>query len=145
MKKSHQNFCHNQRLLLTALLCLTLIATPSLTCERKKLCHHKKFYEHNFIRGTPKHLYPCPDTEFLQHIPAGYTAETHSVTTEDGYVLKVFRVTMDSCANNPHRRIILIQHGVMSAADAFVINHPDKALGFVLAQQCYDVWLYDTK
>ena len=32
-------------------------------------------------------------------------------------------------------------HGLLGSSDAFIINDEDKALAFVLANRCYDVWI----
>ena len=36
---------------------------------------------------------------------------------------------------------ILLMHGLLSSSDAFIINDENRALGFVLANRGYDVWL----
>ena len=32
-------------------------------------------------------------------------------------------------------------HGLLGSSDTFIINDEDKALAFVLANRCYDVWI----
>ncbi|KAL1437622.1 hypothetical protein MTO96_048769 [Rhipicephalus appendiculatus] len=81
----------------------------------------------------------------------GYPVEEHTVTTDDGYVLRVQRIphersntaqrttnyTVDSEGKTP----VLVLHGTaMSSAD-FVLNFPHQSLGFLLADAGYDVWL----
>ncbi|XP_034176571.2 gastric triacylglycerol lipase [Osmia lignaria lignaria] len=75
----------------------------------------------------------------------GYPFEIHKIITEDGYILEIHRI--------PHGRInyktnftskkhsILIQHGLASSSADWILLGPDKALGFVLADAGYDVWL----
>lgn len=36
---------------------------------------------------------------------------------------------------------ILLMHGLLGSSDSFIINDENKALGFVLANRGYDVWL----
>ena len=36
---------------------------------------------------------------------------------------------------------VLMQHGIIDSADGWVMNHPEKAPAFVLANKGYDVWL----
>ena len=65
--------------------------------------------------------------------------EDHSVTTEDGYILHLFRI------NDPKveklGRPILMLHGIMDTAKCFIFNYPEKAPAVVLARAGYDVWL----
>jgi lysosomal acid lipase/cholesteryl ester hydrolase len=68
------------------------------------------------------------------------TLEEHSVTTDDGYVLKMFRVTHDSFANKT-KAPVLFMHGVDDSADCWIINEAESAPAFVAARSGYDVWL----
>ena len=36
---------------------------------------------------------------------------------------------------------ILLQHGIIDSAEAFIVNHENKAPAFYLAEKGYDVWL----
>ncbi|XP_017859946.1 PREDICTED: lipase 3 [Drosophila arizonae] len=73
----------------------------------------------------------------------GYPAETHEVVTEDGYVLNMFRIPYSpKLANgNAQRPAVLIQHGLFSCSDCFLLNGPDNALAYNYADAGYDVWL----
>lgn len=73
---------------------------------------------------------------------AGYKFECHEVTTEDGYILKVFRIMGASTAP---KGVVLLQHGVMGLADQWIYNYVDKAPAFVLAKAGYDVWLGNSR
>ena len=68
--------------------------------------------------------------------------DSHVLTTEDGYILKLFRVyprtwSEDALKNRP---VILLQHGLMSSAEAFAMNGKNS-LAILLAEEGYDVWL----
>ncbi|KAK7086819.1 hypothetical protein SK128_012796 [Halocaridina rubra] len=39
------------------------------------------------------------------------------------------------------QRVVFLQHGVLCSSADFVMNDPDQALGFVLADLGYDVWI----
>ncbi|PSN34873.1 Lipase 3 [Blattella germanica] len=72
----------------------------------------------------------------------GYPAETHTVTTEDGYVLQMHRIPHGK--NQPpdeSRPPVLVQHGLMSSSADWVIMGPGIAIGYLLADAGYDVWL----
>lgn len=56
----------------------------------------------------------------------GYKSEEHTVTTEDGYILTVFR-----CYKNLEtiKKVVILHHGTVSSSDDFVMNIPSQALG----------------
>ncbi|XP_069960382.1 lipase 3-like isoform X2 [Cherax quadricarinatus] len=43
------------------------------------------------------------------------------------------------------RRVAFLQHGVFSSSADFVVNDPDQALAFILADEGYDVWIGNTR
>lgn len=80
----------------------------------------------------------------------GYTCETHTITTKDGYILNIFRIVKSSKGidnateedtNNKTRPVVLMMHGLLSSSDGWVINGPSDALAFNLVDKGYDVWL----
>ncbi|XP_034114669.1 lipase 3-like [Drosophila albomicans] len=73
----------------------------------------------------------------------GYPAEHHHIVTEDGYIVGVFRIPYSHKLQNQneYRPIVLIQHGLTSCSDAWVLNGPDDGLPYLLADAGYDVWL----
>lgn len=72
----------------------------------------------------------------------GYPTETHTVTTEDGYILTMFRITKGiKCNGDVKKTPVVMMHGVMDSSDAFIISGPDSGLGYVLADECYEIWL----
>ncbi|KAG1685156.1 hypothetical protein DVH05_009703 [Phytophthora capsici] len=77
----------------------------------------------------------------------GYVAETHNVTTADGYILTVHRLPksydesqsgQDAAVDKP---AILVQHGLLDSSFSWVCNFRNQSLAFVLADAGYDVWL----
>lgn len=57
----------------------------------------------------------------------GYAAETHEVTTEDGYILTIFRC--NSKKPMPHRKkSVILQHGIVDSSDTFCL-YPSQSLG----------------
>ncbi|XP_068148595.1 lipase 3 [Drosophila tropicalis] len=73
----------------------------------------------------------------------GYPAETHEVTTEDGYVLTLFRIPYSPKLKNQNaqRQPVFLQHGLFSNSDCFLCSGPDNSLAYLLADAGYDVWL----
>jgi lysosomal acid lipase/cholesteryl ester hydrolase len=66
----------------------------------------------------------------------GYPAEQHDVLTKDGYI-----ITMHRIAKPNSKKLILLQHGLMDSSSTWVINFANQSLGFILADNDYDVWL----
>ncbi|EFN81912.1 Lipase 3 [Harpegnathos saltator] len=72
----------------------------------------------------------------------GYPAEEHNVITEDGYNLKIHRIPDSPLSNNKkNKKVVFLQHGIISSSDSWVLFGPGKDLVFLLADQGYDVWL----
>lgn len=83
------------------------------------------------------------DTEdFIKHL--GYPCETHVVTTEDGYVLKMFRIPFGKVQGRRcavPRPPVLLQHGLLCSSDDWVVNHENQSLAYILADAQFDVWI----
>ncbi|KDR10945.1 Lipase 3 [Zootermopsis nevadensis] len=72
----------------------------------------------------------------------GYPVEKHVVQTEDGYLLTHFRIPHGrSGATTRGGRPVILQHGILSASDIWILMGREKSLGFILADAGYDVWL----
>lgn len=76
----------------------------------------------------------------------GFKFEEHSIVTNDGYILRLFRIPGHEHEPNQHsgREIkspIMLQHGFADSADAFIMNTVDKAPAFMASRAGYDVWL----
>lgn len=75
----------------------------------------------------------------------GYDIETHYVTTSDGYILTMFRIPNgkngakigDSLRGKPP---VLLQHGLLDSSFTWVSNFEEQSLGYILADQGFDVW-----
>lgn len=64
----------------------------------------------------------------------GYPAQTHEVTTEDGYMLTVFRIPSTGPA-------VFLMHGLFCSADDFITAGTESGLAYLLAKEGFDVWL----
>ncbi|KAI1282160.1 Lipase member M [Halotydeus destructor] len=85
----------------------------------------------------------------------GFIAESHYVTTEDGYILTVHRI-VNPDFRGQELKPVLMQHGLLASSVDFIINSPDgylndiettpsNNLGFVLAKRGFDVWLGNSR
>ncbi|XP_068082721.1 lipase 3 [Anabrus simplex] len=71
----------------------------------------------------------------------GYPAESHTVVTEDGYILTLHRIPYGKKSSaKANRPPVLIQHGIISSSVEWLIMGPEKSLGYILADAGYDVW-----
>ncbi|CAH1378794.1 unnamed protein product [Tenebrio molitor] len=81
--------------------------------------------------------------DVLSSVPAmverhGYNIKKHSATTDDGYILTVFRVT--SKDKEPTKAPVFVQHGIVTNSANWV-DISNRSLAFRLADEGYDVWL----
>ncbi|KAL6279675.1 hypothetical protein ACE6H2_016556 [Prunus campanulata] len=75
-----------------------------------------------------------------------YACEEHKVTTADGYVLGLQRIPAGRSSNETAAKLpVLLQHGLLMDASAWLLNEPDKALAFILADKGFDVWLANAR
>jgi lysosomal acid lipase/cholesteryl ester hydrolase len=74
----------------------------------------------------------------------GYQSEQHTVTTEDGYILTIFRV-LSKCNGTSKLYPILLVHGIIDTSDVWILPGEEFGLGYVLARNCYDVWFANTR
>jgi predicted alpha/beta-fold hydrolase len=75
--------------------------------------------------------------EFVQSFD--YKSEAHEVETQDGYLLTVHRILPNA---EPTKKIpVLLMHGLMATSGDYVVLGKQRALGFLLADNGYDVWL----
>ncbi|XP_041974372.1 lipase 3-like [Aricia agestis] len=99
--------------------------------DLKPLKKHLGFYEDTYLNFTEL------TTKY------GYPSEEHIVTTEDGYILTIFRL-LTKC-NEPKGYPVLMMHGIIDSSDGFIIPTPKKAIGYILSNNCYDVWLLNNR
>jgi len=89
-------------------------------------------------QSSPQHHRPhlkhdLDTTEIIAQ--AGYSPETHQITTPDGYMLKIHRIPGEG-------PVVFCQHGLEDSSATWVLPGPDHGgIAFRLAEQGYDVWL----
>ena len=83
----------------------------------------------DLIYGLPLAVDPDTYKSFEQIvIENGFHYESHAVTTEDGYILNVFRITSDETKKGAP--VVFLQHGVTDSADCWIMNYNDTAPAF---------------
>jgi len=79
--------------------------------------------------------------ELIKHW--GYPAEKYDVTTDDGYILPLYRIPHGRTEANKTttRPVVFLQHGLENSAADWLINLPHQSAGFVFADAGFDVWI----
>lgn len=69
----------------------------------------------------------------------GYNIEEYKVTTEDGYILTLHRLSSKKTAKN--NIAVFLMHGISDSSDTWMLSGPNSALAYELADKGYDVWM----
>ncbi|KAL6061418.1 Lipase [Balamuthia mandrillaris] len=90
---------------------------------------------------------PDQQRTFTQIVEAkGYPVEEHFVTTEDGYILRVFRIPYGKSGSGAGKRgPVFLQHGLLDSAFTWILNYPNESLSYILADNGYDVWMGNSR
>ncbi|XP_034830993.1 lipase 3-like [Maniola hyperantus] len=70
----------------------------------------------------------------------GYSCETHTVVSQE-YMLSVHRIPRSKRGEHTPRNTVILQHGLFASSADWILNGPDRALAYVLADAGYDVWM----
>ncbi|XP_013190840.2 lipase 3 [Amyelois transitella] len=72
-----------------------------------------------------------------------YPLEEHTVTTMDGYILQMHRIPHGRDNHNTpgDRPVVFLMHGLLSSSADYVLLGPGCALGYLLAEEGFDVWM----
>ena len=123
--------------MLLALICLVLGAA---LCELKPVMAGDPYSEN--LNGYKV----CTDQLFRDVVTqAGYPMVSHKVKTQDGYILRIFRIQGKNSQITGGKKVVILQHGLFDSADNFVINGDHHSLAFVLADKGYDVWISNSR
>ena len=76
----------------------------------------------------------------------GYKVEKHTVKTEDGYTLTIFRIPgAKDCTDPSNNQPILFQHGIFDSSDGWVCSGEEHSIPFIFAKNNFDVWISNSR
>lgn len=77
----------------------------------------------------------------------GYTAESHTIVTEDGYILTVHRIPYSKYNRDEtySNKTVLLHHGLLASSADWIIPGPGKGLVYILSDAGYDVWMSNAR
>ncbi|KAF5398942.1 Gastric triacylglycerol lipase [Paragonimus heterotremus] len=75
----------------------------------------------------------------------GYHVEEHFVTTDDGYILCLFRMRNPQFLDKNNLKVVYLQHGLLDSAHTWINNLRNESLAFILADAGFDVWLGNSR
>ncbi|CAM0950629.1 unnamed protein product [Alopecurus aequalis] len=75
-------------------------------------------------------------------LPLGYPCTEHTVQTSDGFLLSLQHIPhgKNGVADSTGPPVFL-QHGLFQGGDTWFINSPEQSLGYILADNGFDVWI----
>ncbi|NP_001347451.1 Triacylglycerol lipase 1-like precursor [Zea mays] len=75
-------------------------------------------------------------------LPQGYPCTEHTVQTDDGFLLSLQHIPhgRNGIADNTGPPVFL-QHGLFQGGDTWFINSNEQSLGYILADNGFDVWV----
>ena len=74
----------------------------------------------------------------------GYQFQSYNVTTEDGYILTLYRIpAAKGKPIVPGKPVVFLQHGLIDLADTWIMDIPAPA--FLISDAGFDVWLGNSR
>lgn len=111
--------------------------------ENNNVC--RTYQDYYTIKDNPNCYYNFAADKSVPDIIklSGFPFEEHKLVTPDGYILILHRIPNSNHAN-PKKSIMYLQHGLYSTSATFVALR-NESLGFMLAEQGYDVWIMNVR
>ncbi|KOX78516.1 Lipase 3 [Melipona quadrifasciata] len=65
-------------------------------------------------------------------VEGGYPAESYEVVTQDGYILRLERITgSKKCPPSENKTAVLLLHGILDASPTWLVAVPERALAMI--------------
>lgn len=75
-------------------------------------------------------------------LPSGYPCTEHTIQTKDGFLLAIQHIPYGRRASTGKSGPpVFLQHGLFQGGDTWFMNSAEESLGFILADQGFDVWV----
>ncbi|XP_072948174.1 lipase 3-like [Epargyreus clarus] len=72
----------------------------------------------------------------------GYVSEEHTVVTDDGYILKLFRIVKGrNCQGRLKGPPVILMHGLLQGSDTWLDAGPNAGLAYLISDACWDLWV----
>ncbi|KAK7576285.1 hypothetical protein V9T40_012571 [Parthenolecanium corni] len=100
-------------------------------------------YLKDFSSTEDPDTYLTPPKIIRRH---GYPAEAHIIQSEDGYLSEYHRIPHGKTkkhVKSPYP--VLLHHGLLCSSIDWIVNGPEKSLGYILADEGYDVWMANAR
>lgn len=75
----------------------------------------------------------------------GYPVENYTIQAEDGYLLALYRIPHGINGTEANKNVVLLNHGLGGSAGDYLTIGPRRSMGFLLADDGYDVWLMNAR
>ncbi|XP_030481572.2 triacylglycerol lipase 2 [Cannabis sativa] len=102
-----------------------------------------------WLFGPRKGIVASPEIGICKSsvVSYGYKCQEIDVTTQDGYILNVQRISegRTGVGGGLKKQPVLIQHGVLVDGLTWLLNDPEENLPMILADRGYDVWIANTR
>ncbi|CAK1556245.1 unnamed protein product [Leptosia nina] len=127
-------------LLVVGLLCIFLVgATGSPNVK-----YVEELVRNNVFGPVPQNVLEDATLDVPELVRKyGYPLEKHNVITLDGYILELHRIPHGRFNNNQagNKPVVFVMHGVVCSSADWVLTGPGVGLGYILAEEGFDVWL----
>lgn len=102
----------------------------------------KEAYHKTYMTAAENEDILLNTTQLLQK--NHYAVEEHTVKTDDGYILTLFRIPPKSAESGDvqtKRPVVFLMHGLLGSSDDWLLMGPGRSLAYLLADLDYDVWM----
>ena len=133
----------------TVLLSLLVLSTYTLKELRPSL---EQIVQQNVKRdmlrfaSSPffKKVQQCSTSYFQEVLPQGFALQTHTVTTQDGYILSLYRIQKGPTFQTG-LPVVFLQHGINDSGQCWFENSESLALGSMLVNAGFDVFVGNSR